>query len=131
MKETPAPLTRIDSEMDMTEMTELGYQNYADAIPLLGRFLENLYQYWWDDYSSVADYVDFYVDGCSAEELAEMRQECASLGADCVDDDVVEGFLRRMNANYRMSSGSGRSLLQEVGRRIEQLTDGAVPKAFD
>lgn len=115
----------------MTEMTKLGYRKYPDAIPFLGGFLENLYQYWWDDYSSVADYVDFYIDGFSAEDLAAMRQEFVSLGVDSSDDGAVEAFLRRMNANYRIASGSGRALLQEVGQRVEQLADGAVPKAFD
>ncbi|WP_420367597.1 hypothetical protein [Curtobacterium sp. L1-20] len=113
------------------ELGDIGYENFPDAIPLLGGFLENLYQYWWDDYSSIADYVDFYVDGFTAEELAAMRQEFVSLGADRADDGDVETFLRRMNVNYRISSGSGRALLREVGQRVDELADGAVPKVFD
>jgi hypothetical protein len=62
----------------MTGLTEIGYENYSEAIPLLGGFLENLYQYWWDDYSSVADYVDFYIDGFSREELAGMSKGSAA-----------------------------------------------------
>jgi hypothetical protein len=115
----------------MRGMTEIGYENYSSPIPLLGGFLENLYQHWWDDYSSVADYVDFYIDGFSAEELAEMRNEFVSLGAGRAEEGEVESFLRRMNANYRIGSGSGRALLREVGQRVKELTDGAVPKVFD
>lgn len=36
-----------------------------------------------------------------------------------------------MNANYRLGSGSGRALLREVGKRVAELADGAVPKVFD
>lgn len=113
----------------MVDMTELGYQNASDAIPFLGGLLENFYQYWCDDYSCAADYVDFFTDGFSAEDFAAMRQEFVSLSVDTADDGDVETFLRRMNANYRLRAGSGRALLDEVGQRIEQLAGGAVPKA--
>lgn len=63
----------------MTGMTEIGYENYSATIPLLGGFLENLHQRWWDDYSSVAVYIDFYIAGFSGEELAETRKEFAAL----------------------------------------------------
>lgn len=112
-------------------MTEIGYENYSSVIPLLGGFLENLYQRWWDDYSSVADYIDFYIDGFSGEELAEMRREFVSLRVDGAGDGEVESFLRRMNANYRIGSASGRALLREVGQRVDELANGAVPKVFD
>lgn len=115
----------------MTGLTEIGYENYSEAIPLLGGFLENLYQYWWDDYSSVVDYVDFYIDGSSREELAGMSKQFVSLEADGAEGREVDAFLRRMNANHRLGSGSGRALLREVGKRVEELADGAVPKVFD
>jgi hypothetical protein len=115
----------------MTGLTEIGYENYSEAIRLLGGFLENLYQYWWDDYSSVADFVDFYIDGFSREELAGMSKEFDPLGADGAEDREVDAFIRRMNANCRLNSGSGRALLREVGNRVEELADGAVPKVFD
>jgi len=119
------------SEAGMAGMTEIGYENYSSAIPLLGGFLENLYQRWWDDYSSVADYIDFYIDGFSGEELAEMRREFVSLRVDRAGDGEVESFLRRMNANHRIGSASGRALLREVGQRVDELANGAVPKVFD
>ncbi|MBT1607801.1 hypothetical protein [Curtobacterium flaccumfaciens] len=112
-------------------MTEIGYENYSAIIPLLGGFLENLYQRWWDDYSSVAVYIDFYIAGFSGEELAEMRMEFVSLRVDGAEDGEVESFLRGMNANYRIGSGSGRALLREVGQRVDELANGAIPKAFD
>lgn len=115
----------------MTGMTEIGYENYSATIPLLGGFLENLYQRWWDDYSSVAVYIDFYIAGFSGEELAETRKEFVSLRVDGAEDGEVESFLRRMNANYRIGSGSGRALLREVGQRVDELANGAIPKAFD
>lgn len=115
----------------VTELGEIGYEDFSDAIPLLGGFLENLYPYWWDDYSSIADYIDFYIDGFSGEELAQMRKEFVSLRVDRAEDGEVESFLRRMNANYRIGSGSGRALLREVGQRVDELANGAVPKVFD
>lgn len=117
----------------MTGLTYIGYENYSSVIPLLGGLIENLYQYWWEDYDTVADYVDFYVDGFDASDLAEMRNEFVSLDTDRADDDEVESFLRRMNANYRIGSdpGSGRALLREVGERVGELAEGAVPKVFD
>jgi hypothetical protein len=58
-------------------------------------------------------------------------KEFVSLGADGAEDREVHAFLRRMNANHRLGSGSGRALLREVGKRVEELADGAVPKVFD
>ncbi|WP_434770744.1 hypothetical protein [Curtobacterium flaccumfaciens] len=115
----------------MIRMGDIGYKNYAGVIPILGAFLENLYQYWWDDYATVADYVDFYIDGFSPNKLASMREEFVALGADQMDEVEVEAFLRRMNANHRVDAESGRQLLSQVGRRVAQLTEGAVPKHFD
>lgn len=117
----------------MAGITDIGHDNYLSAIPFLGGFIENLYQGWWNDYSSVADYVDFYVDGFDAGELAEMRKEFVSLDADRAEDGEVESFLRRMNANYPIGSepGSGRALLREVGARVGELAEGAVPKVVD
>lgn len=36
-----------------------------------------------------------------------------------------------MNANYRVDAESGHQLLSQVGQRIAQLVEGAVPKHFD
>jgi len=117
----------------MGSIADISFDNYSNRIRLLGGFLENLYQYWWDDYTSVADYVDFYIDGFSAADISEMRNEFVSLDLDGASGADLRTFLRRMNVNYRLEPGvdGGRVLLNQVGMRLAQLADGAEPKHFD
>lgn len=117
----------------MRRIDDISYANHDSLLPLLGGFIENLFPYWWDDYSSVADYLDFYLDGFSPEEIAAMAHEYRLLEIDHVRDAEVNAFLRRMNANYSNDRGpsGGREMLAEIGERLGQLERGAIPKHFN
>lgn len=112
---------------------KINYANYFDEISLIGGFIENLFPFWWEEYSSVADYLDFYLDGFDVDEMARMGRQYRSLKVDEASDDEINAFLRRMNANYSSDRGSagGREMLVQIGERLSQLEHRAVLKKFD
>ena len=54
---------------------ETDFCNYGQSIPLIGGSIENRYPFGWEDYSSVADYLNFYLDGFSRDEIAVEASE--------------------------------------------------------
>lgn len=48
----------------------------------VGGFIDNLYQGWFRDHASVADYLDFYIDGFSLDEIQAMLHEYEALDVD-------------------------------------------------
>lgn len=117
----------------MRLLNEIDLANYGNRIPLIGGFIENLFPFWWEDYSSVADYLDFYLDGFSRGEIAVMAGEYRSLDIDDAQDGDIISFLHRMNANYRSDHGpsGGRQMLAQIGERVGQLEHGAMLKHVD
>jgi hypothetical protein len=117
----------------MTTIEEITSANRETKIPLLGGFVDNLYQGWFRDYASVADYLDFYIDGFSPEEIQGMLSEYQVLDADEVSDEDVENFLRRLHADYRgpASAVRAREMWNAIGKRLEELAAGVQPKHFD
>jgi len=114
-------------------LNNIDYANHGGQISLIGGFLENLFPFWWEEYPSVADYLDFYLDGFTTDEIAAMGLEYGSLEVDEASDDEINSFLRRMNANYSSDQGSsgGRDVLVQIGDRLTELEHGAVLKQFD
>lgn len=117
----------------MRLLNEIDLANYGNRIPLIGGFIENLFPFWWEDYSSGADYLDFYLDGFSRGEIAVMAGEYRSLDIDDAQDGDIISFLHRMNANYRSDHGpsGGRQMLAQIGERVGQLEHGAMLKHVD
>lgn len=99
----------------------------------LAGFIDNLYLHWRDHYASVQDYLDFYVDGFGQDEVADMLEDYRSLAVDHASDVEIESFLKRANADYYGPAGqrSARVLLEQIGRRLTELADGAVPRHFE
>jgi len=117
----------------MRPLNEIDIANYGHRIPLIGGFIENLFPFWWEYYSSVADYLDFYLDGFSRDEITVMVSEYRSLGIDDAQDEDINSFLHRMNANFRSDQGlrGGRQMLAQIGERVGQLEHGAMLKHVD
>jgi DNA-binding transcriptional MerR regulator len=117
----------------MAIIAEITSANREARIPLLGRFVDNLYQGWFRDHASVADYLDFYIDGFSLEEIQEMLTEYQALDSDAVSDEDVEDFLQRLHADYRAPASAirARELWSAIGERLEELAAGVQPKHFD
>lgn len=117
----------------MAIIEEITSENRESRIPLLGGFVDNLYQGWFRDHASVADHLDFYIDGFSPEEIQAMLHEYQALDADEVTDEDVKDFLRRLHADCRGPASPTRARLvwNAIGERLEELADGVQPKHFD